>query len=646
MNSLKFFSICLAVFSSSVMFAQNQSNNEVFVKPAPKTYLDSIKETFIQYETSNCIDERWMNELTNQDLFTDMYNDVTKNDIDEQVSFNLSTDLLKQRLKYLDQKSPFNIQHNQALENVIKSFLKHRHKSFERLMALSEYYFPMFEEHLSKYNLPLEIKYLAIVESALNPHARSHVGASGLWQFMYATGKQYNLEVNSYVDERYDPLKATDAACQYFTNMYKIFGDWDLVLASYNTGPGNVSKAIRRSGGYTNYWNIRPFLHKETQGYLPAFLATMYLYEFHKEHGIDPKRAPLTYFETDTVMVKQKMNFDQISELLDIPVNQIKFLNPIYKVQVIPYVNNKAHYLRLPKDKLAVFFFFLDKIYAYLDYVDNKREKPFERNNTRLAADDNQDTKVITKTRYYKVKRGDVLSTIAAKNKVSIAELRRWNGIKGSTVRVGQNLKIQTTTRIAVAKPKPQQKEEVLETKSEKASTAIAQNVADTEKSNATTKEADVEEKEETPVEKVETKSTAQKANDKKTSEKIEKIVEKTESKSIAQNAKTKNTPVSHTIKKGESLDVIAAKYNVSVSDLKEWNNLSSSKILAGKKLEIKSGTNPKNEKSKIETYVVKQGDTLYKIALETGLSIAELKKTNNLKSEKLKPGQVLKING
>ena len=182
----------------------------------------------------------------------------------------------------MDAKSPFNIEYHPALENTIKAFLKIVLKAFERLMAISEYYFPMFEEHLAKYNIPLELKYLAIVESALNPKAKSRVGASGLWQFMYPTGKQYNLEVTSYVDERYDPLKATEAACQYLSSLYGIFGDWSMVLAAYNCGPGNVSKAIRRSGGSQNYWNIRKIYLEKQQNYVPAFLATFYIYEFKK----------------------------------------------------------------------------------------------------------------------------------------------------------------------------------------------------------------------------------------------------------------------------------------------------------------------------------------------------------------------------
>jgi membrane-bound lytic murein transglycosylase D len=599
MNNLKLFSIGLFALSTTFSYSQAQTNSESFEKPAPKSYLDSLKQTFVTYEMSDRIDELWMKELTNQELFAEMYSDITNMSDDEEVSYDLSTELLKKRLALLDEKSPFNVVYNKSLENLIKSFLKNRSKSYERLMALSEYYFPMFEEHLAKYNLPLEIKYLAIVESALNPHAKSYVGASGLWQFMYATGKQYKLEVNSFVDERYDPLKATDAACQYFTNMYKIFGDWDLVLASYNTGPGNVTKAIRRSGGKKNYWNLRPYLHKETQGYLPAFYATMYIYEYHKEHGINPKKAPVSFFETDTVMVKKRMDFNQISDLLDIPIEQVKFLNPIYKAEIIPYMSNKPHYLRLPKDKIAVFQSNEDKIYAYLDYTDSKLEKPFE---TTLYAD-NSSGDVITKTRIHKVKKGETLGTIAAKNKVSIANLRRWNGIKGNTVRIGQNLKIQSVSRVAATTTKPTPQNEV------------------------------------------------QKVEDSK-----EKLADTTNS-----------IHVKHIIKPGETLDIIAAKYKVAVADLKTWNNISGNKIFSGKSLIIntdqatenlaevvetpkeekttkKDNTLYKEAKTKEQTYTVRSGDTLYDIANKNGVTIAQLKKANNLKSEKLKPGQVLKI--
>ncbi len=317
----------------------------------------------------------------------------------------------------------------------------------------------MFEEHLAKYNIPLELKYLAIVESALNPRAKSRVGASGLWQFMYPTGKQYNLEVTSYVDERYDPLKATEAACQYLSSLYGIFGDWSMVLAAYNCGPGNVSKAIRRSGGSQNYWNIRKNLPKETANYVPAFLATFYIYEFKKEHGIMPKKAPLTYFETDTIMVKKQMSFKHIAELLDISEEQLEFLNPIYKLKVVPFEADEPHYLRLPKNKMGLFVSNEDKIYAYLNYLETYKEKT----KTEFIASTSKDSiasgidststvvnkpKFERKTQFHTIKSGESLGKIADKYNVSISELKNWNNIKGNNIQAGKKLKIYSDKKV------------------------------------------------------------------------------------------------------------------------------------------------------------------------------------------------------
>lgn len=621
MDNKKVLSLFLGLISLGAM-AQETAENEVPAKPEIKlSYLDSLKSTFVKYETSACIDEMWMKELSNQDLFTDMESDLAKVNIDQEVAYDLPTDLLKDRLKRLDEKSPFNIEYNQGLENIIKSFLKNRPKAFERMMAISEYYFPMFEEKLAKYNIPLEVKYLAVVESALNPKAKSRVGATGLWQFMYATGKQYNLEVNSYVDERSDPMKATEAACQYLSTMYGIFGDWDLVLASYNTGPGNVAKAIRRSGGLTNYWNIRKFMHKETQGYLPAFLATMYIYEYRKEHGIVPKRAPLTYFETDTLMVKQKMSFKQLSDLLDIPVEQLRLLNPIYKLDVVPYVTDKPHYIRLPKQKAGMFVSNEDKIYAYVQYEEDKREKPFTSTNLRKDAIAQRTTKrdslavanvedfpmkSVKKTRikYYTVKRGDNLSEISSKNNVTVAELKKWNKLKKNTVNAGQKLKIEFETNVMVAD-----------------------------------------------------RSAAKK----KTAE--PKMAEP----KIIEPKATENDL--YVVQKGDNLTAIAEKNKVTIDQLKEWNNIENSEIKIGQKLTVQAPAeettavavvekevkkeiiNRDNSKernyNKERMYVVQKGDSLFSIAKKhPGITVAEIKKWNNIDNENIKPGMKLKING
>ena len=437
-------------------FGQEHAEREINIQLPKVSYLDSLKATFINHSTSNCIDERWVAELANVELSENMFSDITDMNYDTEVSYSLSSEVVKKRLAKLDARSPFNIEYNPALENTIKAFLKNRTKAFERLMAISEFYFPMFEEHLAKYNIPMELKYLAIVESALNPRAKSRVGASGLWQFMYPTGKQYNLEVNSYVDERYDPLKATEAACQYLSSLYEIFGDWSLVLASYNAGPGNVSKAIRRSGGSQNYWNIRKNLPRETANYVPAFLATMYIYEFRKEHGLQPKKAALTYFETDTIQIKRQMSFKQISELLDIPVQQLEFLNPIYKLNVIPYELEKPHFLRLPKNKIGLFVSNEDKVYAYLDYLESQKEKTKIEINPTVSKDSlasNQHEKEVGsemtegKIRFYTVKSGDNLMKIAQKKGVQLSDLKKWNNLKSNAIFSGQKLKIQSNLK-------------------------------------------------------------------------------------------------------------------------------------------------------------------------------------------------------
>src|SRR5690606_23177525 len=221
---------------------------------------DSIKNSFVVHKTSYVIDSLWRQELYNSDLFEEMFASVSSleiSDMEVEDFKDFSINEFNKKLESLNRRVPFDVAYHPALESVVKSYLQKRRKSLQRLMHLSTYYFPMFEQELDKHNLPLELKYLAIVESALNPNARSRVGATGLWQFMYPTGKMFGLEVSSYVDERSDPIRSTEAACEYLKSLYNVFGDWDLALAAYNSGPGNVSRAIRRSGGETNYWKIR-----------------------------------------------------------------------------------------------------------------------------------------------------------------------------------------------------------------------------------------------------------------------------------------------------------------------------------------------------------------------------------------------------
>ena len=621
MKLKKIFTVVAILFFATSTFAQL-----IFTKPQTNiSYLDSIKKTFIKDNIASCVDSLWMKELTSLDLYNDLENDIKNINLDEKVDYELPTALLKERLKEMDSKSPFHIEYNQGLENIIKSFLKNRKKAYERLMAISEYYFPLFEDALAKQNVPLEIKYLAVVESALNPKAVSRVGATGLWQFMYQTGKQYNLKIDSYVDDRSDPLKASEAAAQYMTNMYKIFGDWDLVLASYNSGPGNVAKAIRRSGGQQNFWNIRKYLPQETQGYVPAFLATMYIYEYHKEHGIVPSRAAVKHFATDTIMIQKQISFKQISDLLDIPIAQLQMLNPQFKLNVVPAYFDSKHFLRLPIDKIAVFTSNEEKIYAYVQHESELREKPFSRYQALSSRDsiESGESYSVTKTKYHKVRRGDNLSEIANRYDVSMSDIKKWNKLKSNKAPLGKSLKILSIERIAakIKKPKSDSIAVASVAKTAPISTSIAQ-----------------------------------------TSTKEQKVYK--EEKVVSFQDVTKF----YKVKKGDNLGEIAEKYDVAISKIKKWNNLKNNNLPVGKKLKIISNervvttvkklvksdniaSNEKPKKDAIESndkpedfYTVEQGDNLSTIAKKHNVTIDDLKKWNNLQDNTIKLQTKLKI--
>ncbi|QDO95649.1 LysM peptidoglycan-binding domain-containing protein [Formosa sediminum] len=408
---------------------------------------DSLSITDLKdHAYSAKVDQLWLDELYNNTLYDSIYESVTDLTYEEVDYPELNTDTLKKRLIDLDAKTPFNVAYNPALESVIKSYLKRRRNSLQKLMVLSEYYFPMFERELDNYNLPLEIKYLSIVESALKPRAKSRVGATGLWQFMYTTGKSYDLDVSSYVDERSDPLKSTAAAAKYLSKLYSIFGDWDLALAAYNSGPGNVTKAIRRSGGYENYWNIRNYLPRETAGYLPAFLATMYIFENAEELGFSRSKPEIAYLETDTLHVKQMITLDQVSEVTGVKIEELQFLNPTYKLDIIPFIKDKTYTLRLPVEAIGPFVANEELIYAFAKAEFDKREKPLP------ELIDSE-----TKTRYT-VKSGDYLGKIARKYNVRVSQIKQWNGLRSNNLSIGQRLTIYPRNASVIPKkvmPKP-----------------------------------------------------------------------------------------------------------------------------------------------------------------------------------------------
>lgn len=413
----------------------NEVKTNVISQDLPQTVIatqvkDSITFKLEDEPQAALIDMRWRQELARMDLYDSINAIRNSQTYLPEVKLELPTDTLKKRLAAINARTPFNVEYNPSLESVINRYLKRHKPTMEKLMAVSQFYFPMFEERLDRYDIPLEMKYLAIVESALRPRAKSRVGATGLWQFMFTTGKMFDLEVNSYVDDRMDPIAATEAACAYLSQLYNIHGDWDLALASYNSGPGNVSKAIRRSGGYKNYWNIRQNLPRETAGYVPAFLATMYLFEYADEHGYTPEKAPVNYFATDTIHVKQTIALDQVSSIVGVPLEIVQFLNPQYKLDIIPVIENKKYYVRLPIESVGKFVQNEAAIYAFAKAELDKREKPLPEV---LAAS--------SQVRY-RVRSGDYLGKIANKYGVRVSQIKKWNNLRSNALKIGQRLTI------------------------------------------------------------------------------------------------------------------------------------------------------------------------------------------------------------
>jgi len=334
----------------------------------------------------------------------------------------------EKRIAALNLETPIELTYNKTVKNFILLYADKKRDLTARIMGLSEIYFPMIEEQLDKYDVPLEIKYLAVVESALNPTAGSRAGAKGLWQFMYGTGKVYGLKVTSLVDDRFDPYKSTVAACEHLRDLYDIYGDWSLALAAYNSGAGNVNRAIRRAGGTKNYWAVWPFLPRETRGYVPAFIAVNYIMNYAAEHNIYPMRPDLFFYNIDTVTVRDVLSFDQLNEMMGVPLDQLKFLNPQYKKGIIPATNEKTYILRLPRQFVDDYLNNEKALYAY------KTKKGIEHDKLMAEVKKARDRNI------HIVRRGESLGLIAKKYHVYVSQLKRWNRLRSNTIYPGQKL--------------------------------------------------------------------------------------------------------------------------------------------------------------------------------------------------------------
>ena len=339
---------------------------------------------------------------------------------------NFNSDTIKNRLERLNKKTPIELYFTPSVEKTIKRYLKTRVNFYKKNIEKINFYLPLFEEQLQNRKIPLEIKYLPIIESRLDPSAVSKVGATGLWQFMFYTALENGLTMNSYVDERMDPLKSTIAATLYLEKLYNIHNDWNLVLASYNAGPRTISRAKRKSGGYANYWNMRPFLPAETANYIPSFIATMYILEYAEEHGITLYKSKIPFLETEKIIVKEKIAFEHISSFFEYSTDSIIKLNPSYIHNIIP--GTSANELRLPSNLVDSFIQQEKEFYAFAKTEFDKMEKPLP------------DLYSIDSKLVYKVKYGEFLGKIARNFGVKVSDIKRWNNLKNDNIKENQKL--------------------------------------------------------------------------------------------------------------------------------------------------------------------------------------------------------------
>ncbi len=463
-------------------------------------------------------------------------------------------DIYKKRIEKI--QTPIPLTYNSQVRQYIDMYALKKRALTERVMGLSNLYFPLYEQILDQQGLPLEFKYLSIVESALNPTAVSRVGATGLWQFMLATGKLYKLKVNSFIDERRDPAKATYAACQYFKDMYEIYHDWLLVIAAYNCGAGNVNKAIARSGGKMTFWEISPYLPSETKGYVPAFIAVTYLMNYPAEHNLNAVPPVISYFEADTVMVDQKVSLREIADATNLPVDLISYLNPIYKKGIIPD-GDESYALRLPSNKIN----------TYLANVENIFSSSEPQLTAMVTGDDDlplDPTTYVSKVikKYHTVKRGEGIASIANRYNCSSKDLKRWNKLRSTKLHSGQRLTVFVTTKQKIE---------------QKPSTKTASVIPSSSKSNSTSVVSVKD------VDSVTAKTSDQNSDSGAATSAVN---------SALKSSKGTMKYVYHIVQPGDTLWNIAKRYEgVTVEELKAVNRLYSNNLKPGTKLKVVLGS-------------------------------------------------------
>ena len=513
--------------------------------------------------------------------------------------------------------------YNQIVRKHIERYVYRSRTLVEEMLGMSLYYMPIFEQALEKEGLPLELKYLPIVESALDPNAVSRVGAAGLWQFMIGTGKGLGLEVNSLVDERRDPYRSSAMAAKYLKNLYQIYNDWSLAIAAYNCGPGNVNKALHRNGGTGDFWDIYEYLPRETRGYVPAFIAANYAMTYYKQHNISPSLASKPLI-TDTVSVNRRIHFAQISEVLNIPIEEIRTFNPQYRADVIPG-DNHPYTLVLPSQQIYSFIMSEDSIDNYRDDLYAHREV-VEPGGQTMTADEyinGEGHTDQTRTIIHKVERGETLSSIASKYGMTPGELMSLNNMSSERVRRGDNLKVRAYSNVASADNEDLQPTE--QSQNSQADEDLA--MSDAAREQAQFDEVkDIERK---AAEKSPYKGSYTVNVDNMDSQKSKKAETRTEDQTTRQHASKTNT---------SNWRSRNAKYNE-----KDHHSAKNSK---GKESTRSSKSSKKQHKPKQPSEVtVQKGESLTKIAEKTGVSVNDLKRANNLDDgNKIKAGEKIKI--
>ena len=363
---------------------------------------------------------------------------------DDTTAYDNNDSMIFKRLSRIVTAVP--LAYNDKVKRFIELYSVQRQRSSSVILGLAQYYYPWMKEIFDKYDVPEELVYITIIESALNPQAVSPAGATGIWQFMYGTGKLYGLEVNTFVDDRRDPYKATDAAARHLRDLYKIFNDWGLAISAYNCGAGNVRKAIQRSGGKTNFWGVSPYLPRETQNYFPAYIGALYMMTYHNLYGISPAKISIPT-NVDTVMVDKEVHFEQIAAVLNISLDEIKSLNPQYKKNVIPAYTQKFP-LRLQSNDVIRYLDMKDSIHAYRydDFFNPTK-------NLNVTTNENGEVVQVTPNKYHTVKKGETLARIASKYGVSVSRLKSMNHLRSNSLRVGQKLLVRKGTTIVRPAP-------------------------------------------------------------------------------------------------------------------------------------------------------------------------------------------------